>query len=281
MQFYVMLDEELLLRLYERTVAFPFRYLKVEPNWIATHSASFKLLIADPMLNEGAFEACSTLLIGPTSWSLLCYTRFSADTTSRLVALARIGFFRLVLFDHGDTPEMLCSALADEESQATSRQVLRLIDPEVQQLNERLRGVVSDLFRSPCRYHATYDLAFAARVSKASLYRTFRSAGLCSPKHLIVAARVARLAGGAIVGCQSFAAASKWAGYSDPRAIRSELRLTLRCTLQSLRLQSETDVVGQLAHFATFARGRPSDERQQRPRSDVVMVGDLRPHEHA
>jgi hypothetical protein len=252
MQFYVMLGDELLARLYERTTASPFQYVKIEAHGLDPSSTRQKLLITDPMLSQRVFQACSRLLMRPGAWSLLCYTRATPDATRRLVSLARIGFFRLVLFDRDDTAESLRSVLLDEESESISRQVLRSIEPEILHLNEGLRRVVSDLFRRPRRYSLTPDLALAAGLSKPSLYRAFRRAGLCSPKHLVTAARVSRLAGAAILGHQSVLMAGKWAGYYDARALRSEVRLTLACGVQALRSQPEHDVVDRLANFATL-----------------------------
>lgn len=280
MQCYVMLDEGLLRRLYERTVAARFRYMEVEPFAIAEQrSLGPKLLIIDPMLNERAFELCSTVLMRPTSWSMLCYTRVSADAMRGLVTLARFGFFRFILFDHDDTSERLHAALADEESQSMSRQLLCLLAPQVGQLNENLGRVVSDLFRRTCRYRAARDLAVSAGISQASMYRAFRTVGLCSPKRLITAARVARVACDAVHGRQSLIAASKGAGYCDARVLRSELRLTLGCTLQSLRSYAETDVVDELADFATVSRRRVPGKQDDIPREQVAVAA-LRQNEH-
>lgn len=255
MHFYVMLDRELSLRLYERTAAASFRYAELRPNEIVEGSTRSSVLVADPLLSEHAFRVCSGILTGPASWSLVCYTRLSPHAAHRLVALARKGFFRLVLFDHDDSPLQLSSTLADEGSQSIPKHVLDLIAPQTEQLDERLQRAVSDLFRSPSRYSATYDLASAAGVSKPSMYRAFARAGLCSPKRLIAAARVARLAGVAILGRQSLPLSRARAGYRDPRVLRSDLRLTLACTLKSLQSRLDTDIAGELANFVTHRSG--------------------------
>lgn len=255
MQCYVMLEEELLQRLYERTVGTTFRYATVSRGKIAEqHPARPRVLIVDPMLNESALEVCSTVLTMPTAWNLLCYTRLSADSARCLVALARIGYFRFIIFDHDDTSERFRATLTDVESQAVSTQLLSLLAPQTRELGEDLERVVSDLFRHPCRYRAAYDLALAAGISQASLYRAFRSIGLCSPKRLLAAARVARVACDAIHCRQSLVAARRCAGYCDQRTLRRELRLTLGCTLKSLCSRSEEEVVGELAHFASVVR---------------------------
>ncbi len=268
MHCYVMLDHGLLHRLYERTFGSQFRFTKVDSEAIANLSSESRTFIVDPTLNDEAYALCSELLARQNSWNLLAYSRLSAEATRRLVALARVGFFRMVLYDHNDSAENFCGSLEEEALHSISKQVLELLTTRIEKLGEPLRLVVADLFRCPRRYHAASDLAFAARISPESMYRGFKVAGLCSPKRLIAAARVARLASYGMLGRQPLAAAGNCTGCADPRILRAELRLTLGCNFQSLRSWSESDVTKTLAEFAIAPYVGRSTERLEIPSAD-------------
>jgi hypothetical protein len=271
MHWHVMLDRGLLHRLHERTLGSQFWFTEVHPEAVTNLSSESRTFIVDPTLNDGAYALCSALLARQASWNLLAYTRLSAESTRRLVALARVGFFRMVLYDHNDSAQNFWRTLEEEELQSISKRVLVLLNPRMEKLAEPLRLVVADLFRCPRRYHAAGDLAFAAGLSPESMYRGFKAAGLCSPKRLIAAARVARVASYGVCGRRSSAAAGNSAGYGDPRILRGELRRTLGCGFQSLRSWSESDVIEALAGFAIAPYTAGSTERPEILSADDVV----------
>lgn len=251
MHCYVALDAGLLTRLRERTAGAPLRFTCVSPT-AAPHRTlrGDELLIVDPLMEPYAYDLCvSVLLQRPVS--LLCYTRLSPNAVHRLVALSRIGYFRLILADHGDTPDALLATLADEEAQALSRQVLRVLAPGIGELDEKLAAVLHDLFCRPYRYHTTGDLALAAGVSPAYVYRGCKTAGLSSPKHLVTSARVARVACALLSGHHSIRAVSARTGYTDQRVLRSEIQHVLQCSPRAVKMLSAERVLERLVAFAT------------------------------
>lgn len=248
-----MVDDQMMRRLNERAGASTFQYTAVGPHEVA-RCCRGRVLIADPMLSSTAYESCSNLLRAAGGVSLICYARFRADYVRRLVSLARSGFFSLILWDYDDDSQSLRSALLREETLSTSRQVLACLEPQLTLLNERLRKAVSDLFRAPSHYWAAQDIAVAAGISRPSLYRAFWSVGLCSPKQLVTTARVARLIGGQISGCESFAEARKRSGYRDQRVWPTELSVASGLPLCEIRSKTEDEVIGRLVHFATSSQ---------------------------
>lgn len=248
-----MVDDQMMGRLNERAGASAFQFTAVGAHEV-TRCCRGHVLIADPMLSSTACESCSNLLRAAGGVSLICYTRFRADSVRRLVSLARLGFFSLILWDCDDDSQRLRSALLREETQSTSRQVLACLEPQLALLNERLRKVVYDLFRAPSHYWGAQDIAVAAGVSRPSLYRSFWSAGLCSPKQLVTTARLARLIGGQIFGCEPFAEARKRSGYRDQRILRTELSVAMSRPLCEIGSQTEKEVIGRLVDFATSSQ---------------------------
>jgi AraC-like DNA-binding protein len=245
-----MADDEMMRRLNERAGGSAFQYTAVGPHEVA-RCCRGHVLIADPTLSSTAYESCSSLLRAARGVSLICYTRVRPDSVRRLVSLARLGVFSLILWDCDDNSQSLRSALLREETLSTSRQVLACLEPQLALLHERLRKVVCDLFRAPSHYWGAQDIAVAAGISRPSLYRAFWTVGLCSPKRLVTAARVARLIGGQISGCETIAETRKRSGYRDRRILRKELSDAMSRPLCEIGSQTENEVIGWLVDFAT------------------------------
>jgi AraC-like DNA-binding protein len=248
-----MVDDQMMRRLNERAGGSAVQYTAVRSREVA-RCCRGHVLIVDPMLSTTAYESCSKLLRAAGGVSLICYTRLHADSVRRLVSLARLGFFSLILWDSDDNSQSLRSVLLREETLSTSRRVLASLEPQLALLNERLRKAVCDLFRAPSHYWGAEDIAVAAGISRPTLYRAFWSVGLSSPKQLVTTARVARLIGGQISGCESFAESRKRSGYVDQRILRTELSAAISRPLCEIGSQTENEVIDRLVDFATSSQ---------------------------
>lgn len=88
-----------------------------------------------------------------------------------------------------------------------------------------------DVFLYPERYRTALDIAGRAGIAPVTMYRQFRAAGLPSPKQLLMAARLQRVAAG--IGAyqrESVTVAARRAGYRDLRGMRADVRQVFNCS---------------------------------------------------
>ena len=126
------------------------------------------------------------------SLPVIPYTSLSAAAMKAIGELAPHGIAQVLIHRVDDSPARLLYALRSRQVDPLARAVLLRLEPKLAQLSGRVRPAVERLFREPQAFFAVGDLADSAGVNVRTLYRQFETAGLASPRLVVLCARMLR-----------------------------------------------------------------------------------------
>jgi AraC-like DNA-binding protein len=143
---------------------------------------------ADGTLNVGAVAG---LLKRYPSLPLIAYVTLHAPTFKAIAQLGRLGLEDVVLHRFDDAPDRFLERIEQVQGNSLAHRVIEELHDSLRQLPRRLNATIENLFDQPHRYGTALDLAIDG-VPIVAIYRNLDTAGLGSPKRLLIAAKVLR-----------------------------------------------------------------------------------------
>lgn len=151
------------------------------------------VVILDPSADGNMnVEAVGGLLKRYPSLPLIAYVTLHAPAFGAVAQLGRLGLEDVVLHRFDDAPERFRARVERVEGNSLANKIMKELRSALEQLPRALTVTIEHLFEQPHRYASSLDLAIEARIAIVSVYRNLETAGLGSPKRLLVAAKVLR-----------------------------------------------------------------------------------------
>ena len=152
--------------------------------------------IVDPSMDEVAgAERLQEILIDYPSLQVIAYVPVTAPAFRAIAELSRAGLKHVIMYSVDDSPERFLGVLDLVRASPLTLELLTAIQPSLNKLPVSLKRAVEDMFAEPQLYGSAADIAAKANVPLVRLYRSFRAAGVASPKKLLVAAKLLRAYG--------------------------------------------------------------------------------------
>jgi AraC-like DNA-binding protein len=120
------------------------------------------------------------------------YVPLDAPFVRCIAHMANEGLQDLVVYRSNDSPLRFRETLLRATSIEELGTLVASLESGLSRLPHPLAQVLLDILRQPHKYASAQDIAFAAGMTVSGLYRSFRVAGLSSPKSFLVGARVFR-----------------------------------------------------------------------------------------
>jgi AraC-like DNA-binding protein len=143
---------------------------------------------ADGTLNV---DAVAGLLKRYPSLPLVAYVTLHAPAFKAIAQLGKLGLEDVVLYRFDDAPERFRERVQQVQGNSLNHRAIEELRDSLRQLPRPLLVAIENLFEQPHRYMSALDLAMN-RMAIVGVYRNLDSAGLGSPKRLVVAAKVLR-----------------------------------------------------------------------------------------
>jgi len=180
-----------------RTALTPGYRIIVADSWrqleLAIRSKPVSVVIVDPTREESAGVSEAERLIKKySSVPFLAYVGVNAESVKAVARLARVGLQDVLLFACDDRAEQIRLKVDAVSVSPLANVFLGELRTHLAKLPCATAQSVENLFQVPHRYSGVCDLANAAATTLSGLYRSFRAAGLSSPKRFLIAARVLR-----------------------------------------------------------------------------------------
>lgn len=137
-------------------------------------------------------DAIATLLNHFPSLPIVGYAALNAVSFGAIAQLSRRGLQHVVLHRFDDSRERLQQTVEKVRANPTSQRVLSVIIPALRLVPLSLVRAIRDMFERPHRYASVLDLASEAGMPPVSVYRYLEAAKLCSPKKLLMVAKLTR-----------------------------------------------------------------------------------------
>jgi AraC-like DNA-binding protein len=122
----------------------------------------------------------------------VAYVPLDAPFVRCIAHMANDGLQDLVVYRSNDSPIRFRETLLRATSIEELGTLVASLESGLSRLPHPLSQVLLDTLRQPHKYASAQDIAFAAGMTVSGLYRSFRVAGLSSPKSFLVGARVFR-----------------------------------------------------------------------------------------
>jgi len=143
---------------------------------------------ADGTLNVGAVAG---LLKRYPSLPLIGYVTLHAPAFKAIAQLGRLGLEDVILHRFDDAPDRFLERIEQVQGNSLTHRVVEELHDSLRQLPRQLYAKIENMFDQPHRYSSALDLA-GDGVAIVGIYRNLDSAGLGSPKRLLIAAKVLR-----------------------------------------------------------------------------------------
>jgi len=152
--------------------------------------------IVDPSMDEaGGIGRIQAILIDYPSIQVIAYVSVTATAFRAIAELSRAGLKHVIMYSVDDSPERFMAMLDTVRASPLTLRLLAAFRPSLSKLPISLKRAVEDMFAEPQQYGNAADIAAKANVPIVRLYRALRSAGVASPKKLLVAAKLLRAYG--------------------------------------------------------------------------------------
>jgi AraC-like DNA-binding protein len=182
-------------------------------------------VFVDPVVEDvQQYEPLLHLMNEFPSVPLVAYTIMTPATFSAVHILSKHGLHEVVLFGYDDTTERLQALFEDLPQRQLVPLVMRALQSEILRLPNVLRRRVQEVFQSPKRYPSVDALRRGTSYSRSSLYNIFRDAGLGSPGHLLIGARLVHALAYLEDPGHSLRQASMKLGWQDTRILTKYLK---------------------------------------------------------
>ncbi len=143
---------------------------------------------ADGTLNVGAVAG---LLKRYPSLPLIGYVTLHAPAFKAIAQLGRLGLEDVVLHRFDDAPDRFLERIEQVQGNSLTHRVIEELHDSLRQLPRQLYATIENMFDQPHRYASALDLA-GDGIAIVGIYRNLDTAGLGSPKRLLIAAKVLR-----------------------------------------------------------------------------------------
>jgi AraC-like DNA-binding protein len=143
---------------------------------------------ADGSLNVGAVAG---LLKRYPSLPLIAYVTLNAPAFKAIAQLGKLGLEDVVLHRFDDAPDRFRERVEQVQGNSLTHRVIEELTTSLKLLSRPLFVTIENLFQQPHRYTTALDLAVEG-LTIISVYRNLETAGLGSPKRLLIAAKVLR-----------------------------------------------------------------------------------------
>jgi len=200
------------------------------------------VVVIDPCA-DGVCRAApiAALLEARLTLPVVVYTPVAPLSFQAIAELARHSaqhaVHQVVLHRYDDEPRRFLELLERQPGTSLTAALLEELGPTVAALPPPLARAVEQVVRRPTEFRDVADLARASRVTVRTAYRHLSSAGLRSPRALVVAARLLQAYGYARDPRHSLAAIAAKVGYSAPRMLTKHMREVVGTTPRAARRQ--------------------------------------------
>ncbi|HUQ98882.1 MAG TPA: AraC family transcriptional regulator [Gemmatimonadaceae bacterium] len=151
------------------------------------------VVIIDPAADGTMrIDAVASLLSRFPSLSFVGYVSLNAESFGAIAQLSRRGLQHVVLHRFDDSRERLQQTISRVRANPPSQRMLALLAPALKEVPLTLARAVRDMFERPHRYGSVLDLATATDLPPVSVYRYLESAGIMTPKKLLMVAKLTR-----------------------------------------------------------------------------------------
>lgn len=198
------------------------------------------IVVVDPC-SDGVSRAAplARLLESRLTLPVVIYTPVSPLSFQAIAELARHtahhAVHQVVLHRYDDEPRRFLDLLERQPGISLTAALLGELAPAVALLPAPLARAVERLLRRPSGFRDVADLARASRMTVRTAYRHLTSAGVRSPRALIVAARLLQAYAYARAPGQSLEGIARKVGYSAPRMLTKHMREALGATPRTVR----------------------------------------------
>ena len=165
----------------------------------------------------------------------VAYTTLAASALRPLVELSKRGVEQVVLFRYDDETRRFRDLLERQSASVLTETMLDLLAPRLSRTTPPLVRAVERLFRQPHGFFTVGDLARAAGMTVRTVYRQCETAGLASPRLLVIGARLLRAYQFMRDPGHSIEDVAAKLGYSAPRIFTRHARMALGATPRELR----------------------------------------------
>jgi AraC-like DNA-binding protein len=209
-------------------------------------------------------RACR-LICRYSSIPFVAYVPVDASFVRGIAHMSNDGLQDVVVFHADDSPARFRKTLERVSSVPQVSTLVGMLEPWFKRLPGTLVDVLTDALQQPHEYASAEDVGAAAGMTLSALYRSFRHAGLNSPKSFVVGARVFR---GYVylrdIGFSICDVATKL-GYTHPRIFAHHVESVLGASPSRIRhsLDNSTAQSRIVAWFG--ARVRSSKDSAQSP----------------
>ncbi len=206
----------------------------------ALNRGTADIVIVDPCADGVARSApLAALLESRLTLPVVVYTPVSPVNFQAIAELARHsphhGVHHVVLHRYDDEPRRFLELLERQPGTSLSAALLEELSPVLASLPSALSRGVERLVRRPNEFRDVADLARASRMTLRTAYRHLTSAGVRSPRALVVAARLLQSYGFARDPRQSLEEIARKVGYSAPRMLTKHMREAVGATPRTVR----------------------------------------------
>jgi AraC-like DNA-binding protein len=209
------------------------------------------IVVVDPTAEGGMdVPAVASVIEQFPKTPVVVYTALTPVAMSALAELSRRGLKDVVLHRVDDSPERFQKVLERVAHRQPADQAVLGLSSALDQLPTDIRKVVKQVFDRPKAFESTSDVATAAGVPLTRLYRSFRQAGIRSPRKILVAARVLRAHAYMREPGYSVRQVAVKLGYSHPRILARHTELALGVKPRHLRRRmSDEAIVNRLVEW--------------------------------
>jgi AraC-like DNA-binding protein len=200
------------------------------------------VVVLDPAA-DGMMEAAVAcrLIRDYASIPFVAYVPLDAPFARAITHMANNGLHDVLIVRCTDSPETIQETLERAGLVRELAELVVALQPWLEQIPSQLRNVLITALHHPDRFVSAKDIAASAGVTVSALYRSFRNAGLASPRHFVVGARAFR--GYLYLRDSGFSirdVASKL-GYTHPRIFAHQMELVFRMRPSALRHVSDVE----------------------------------------
>jgi AraC-like DNA-binding protein len=208
----------------------------------ALDHATADVAVVDPCADGVCRSApLAALLEARLTLPVVVYTPVSPVSFQAIAELARHSahhaVHQVVLHRYDDEPHRFLELLERQPGTSLTTALLEDLVSVVAALPPTLSRAVERLIRHPTEFRDVADLARAGRVTVRTAYRHLSTAGVRSPRALVVAARLLQAYGYARDPRHSLTAIATKVGYSAPRMLTKHMREVVGTTPRAVRRQ--------------------------------------------
>jgi AraC-like DNA-binding protein len=185
---------------------------------------------------------------------VILYTTLAPAGIKAIIRLAKSGVDQVVLSRFDDEPRRFLMLIESIPGIALGDRFLTELKEPLAALPVPVARAIQQLVRSPSRFKNAQDLANEAGVNLRTLYRNLETAGILSPRSLVVSARLLRAYAYLCDPGRSMKDVAAKAGYSSPWQLTQQLREMVGLNAEQARNGGRGDVI--VAQLAQHVRRR-------------------------